>query len=924
MVLVADQQLLEREHDLTELEGLLAGARAGRGALALVEGPAGQGKTALLRALRSAADAADMRVLTATGGELQRDFAFGVARQLFEPVVSDELLAGAAGLAGPIFSVSEDEEVAGVSHARLHGLFWLCANLAERQPLVLVVDDAHWADPPSLRFLDVLARRVEDLAAVVAVGTRPAEPGAEQALLDGLLEVPATRTFRPAPLSAGAIAQLAAGALGQEPDPAFTAAAAASTGGNALFERELLRAARDAGLSGSAQDARAVQDGAPETVTRMVAARLRRASEEARAVARAVAVLGDRTTIARVAQLADISRAAAQAGADTLARSGLLEPDRLTFVHPIVREAVRTGFAGAELRAWHGAAARLLADARAGDDEVAMHLLASEPDGQAWAADVLTRAGRRALADGAPDVARRLLARALEEPPADAARAGVLLALGTAEARTGAPDSIAHLEEAWNRGDGSIAAPAAGMIAYVLTAREELPRGAEVLRRTLERGDLPPELRAELEDGYLHALWYAEGAIEDYQRRAAAGAAEGRPGPLAHVAADKAYSGAPCGEVLGLLRSALADGSLVRSLARESYTCYHAIEALHVIEAAGDADAVLRDAEAAIRRSGSPFVLATLAFMRPTWERLFGDLRRAEGPARDATELFGAAGAAGGHLVAAVVLATTLLDRGEVDEAEALLGTLSAREDGLGIIGLHAARAWVHVERGRWQQALDEAELHYALERPRRHRIWPRTHLRLLHVRALVGLGRRDEALALADAEVALHAGRDARGHEALARLSRACACGADAAIEELRRAATSAAASPMRLAEAQVLAELGGRLRRAGKRIEAREPLRRAQDLASRVGATALEQHAREELVIAGARPQRVALAGVDSLTPAERRVADLAAQGLSNREIAETLFVTLKTVEVHLGHAYGKLDIRGRAQLPAALATD
>ena len=385
MALATEPQLLEREHDLIDLEGLLADARAGRGAVALVEGPAGQGKTALLRALRSAADAAGMRVLTATGGALERDFAFGVARQLFEPVVSDDLLSGAAALAAPIFSVAEDGEVAGVSHARLHGLFWLCANLAERRPLLLVVDDAHWADAPSLRFLDVLARRVEDLAAVVAVGTRPAEPGAEQALLDGLLEVPATRRFRPAPLTAGAIAQLAAGALGQEPDPAFTAAAAASTGGNALFVRELLRAARDAGLSGSAQDARAVQDGAPETVTRMVAARLRRASEEARAVARAVAVLGDRTTIARVAQLADISRAAAQAGADTLARSGLLEPDRLTFVHPIVRKAVRTGFAGAELRAWHGAAARLLANAGAGagDDEVAMHLLASEPDGQA-------------------------------------------------------------------------------------------------------------------------------------------------------------------------------------------------------------------------------------------------------------------------------------------------------------------------------------------------------------------------------------------------------------------------------------------------------------------------------------------------------------------------------------------------------------
>jgi DNA-binding CsgD family transcriptional regulator len=191
----------------------------------------------------------------------------------------------------------------------------------------------------------------------------------------------------------------------------------------------------------------------------------------------------------------------------------------------------------------------------------------------------------------------------------------------------------------------------------------------------------------------------------------------------------------------------------------------------------------------------------------------------------------------------------------------------------------------------------------------------------VLHVRALLGLSRREDALALADAEVELHARRGARGHEAMARLSKAYALEGDEAIAELRTAATCAAASPMRLAEAHVLAELGGRLRRAGRRTEARDPLRQAQDLARRAGATGLENHAREELIIAGARPQRVALAGVDSLTPSERRVADLAARGLSNRDIAETLFVTLKTVEVHLGHAYAKLDIKGRAQLATAL---
>ena len=108
--------------------------------------------------------------------------------------------------------------------------------------------------------------------------------------------------------------------------------------------------------------------------------------------------------------------------------------------------------------------------------------------------------------------------------------------------------------------------------------------------------------------------------------------------------------------------------------------------------------------------------------------------------------------------------------------------------------------------------------------------------------------------------------------------------------------------------------------MRRAGRRSEAREPLREARELAVEVGAKGLEQRVHEELVVAGARPQRVAQAGVEGLTPSERRVSELAAAGRRNREIADELFVTLKTVEVHLGRAYAKLGISGRTQLASA----
>jgi DNA-binding CsgD family transcriptional regulator len=135
--------------------------------------------------------------------------------------------------------------------------------------------------------------------------------------------------------------------------------------------------------------------------------------------------------------------------------------------------------------------------------------------------------------------------------------------------------------------------------------------------------------------------------------------------------------------------------------------------------------------------------------------------------------------------------------------------------------------------------------------------------------------------------------------------------------------AVAAANRAPLPYVRAVATAELGFTLRRAGRRADARTPLREARDLAHRAGATALEQRVHEELVVAGARPQRLAFSGVDSLTASERRVAELAVRGLRNREIAEALFVSLKTVEVHLGRAYTKLGIKGRSQLEAALAT-
>ena len=188
--------LVEREAELDAVELLLEAARRGAGAALVVEGPAGIGKSSLLAAAREAGTS-DLRVVSARGGELERDFPFGVVRQLLEPVVVGAgaaeratLLEGAAGLAEPVLRAPDVEADAEPPFSALHGLYWLVANLAAARPLLVVVDDVQWADLASLRWLIYLARRLEGMPLGLLLATRPAEPGSGQVLMDELVTLP--------------------------------------------------------------------------------------------------------------------------------------------------------------------------------------------------------------------------------------------------------------------------------------------------------------------------------------------------------------------------------------------------------------------------------------------------------------------------------------------------------------------------------------------------------------------------------------------------------------------------------------------------------------------------------------------------------------------------------------------------------------
>jgi predicted ATPase len=241
--------LLERERELASLDALIRDAGAGQAGLALVEGPAGIGKTRLVAEARRRAASVGTRVLSARGGEVEREYAFGVVRQLFEPTLAEEktrtgALAGAAESARSVFGLTSravDETLDDPSFASLHGLYWLTVNLSAEGPLLLAVDDLHWCDRPSLRFLTYLVRRLEGLAVLVVCSLRPAQPGEDPALVAEIAGDPLTVTLHPRPLSELAVGDLVRERLGQGSDAAFSTACHAASGGNPLLLHELLK-----------------------------------------------------------------------------------------------------------------------------------------------------------------------------------------------------------------------------------------------------------------------------------------------------------------------------------------------------------------------------------------------------------------------------------------------------------------------------------------------------------------------------------------------------------------------------------------------------------------------------------------------------------------------------------------------------------
>ena len=735
------EELLERDHELSVLRGLVDNARVGRGGTVLVEGPAGSGKTALLRALRSSVD--DVRVLRAVGGELEREFPFGVVRQLFEREVhgSDpdrraRLLAGAAEHAAPIVGAAVASPGASdASFATLHGLYWLAAALAEEAPLLLVVDDAHWCDAPSLRFLVFLARRATELPLLVCVGTRVNEPGAEVELLGALGDAPGATVVRPGPLTSASVRRLFSHAAPED----AVATAIETTGGNPLLLHELVRS-----LAGAPVTAAAVRAAVPSSVTRSVQRRLNRLDSQARAVARALAVLGDASL------LGDDAGPAVRA----LRELELVEDDPPRFVHPLVRAAVAEPVIAAERDALHHSAARRLHERRDAEEDVVLHLLAASPIGEPWAVDVLREAARRAAAEGAPDAAVRRLRRALEEFTGPTRpRLELVLELGLTAATAGDPAARAYLGEAAGAEDPGVAAQAVEAIR--VTPGDDLEAAAATLSGALDR--LPP---GELHDriaGQLLSSLTMDLRLAPRRAETLASLDENR-GVLAHRTYDAAAGDASAAEVLALAERALEGRPFTQLRAIERPTLFWAVVALIAADGAAAANAALLEAETTVRRHRTRLGGAFVSFLRAEWALAFGSPALAEAEARAAAEVFGVATgntvalAAAGALVRALVL----LDR--VDEADAQLAQLPGDDQlahGWGATLVWNARADVRLAQNRATDALADLDRIRAVTDAFGWRRMVPGHHAGRRARALLAADRPDEARADAEREAA-------------------------------------------------------------------------------------------------------------------------------------------------------------------------
>ena len=945
------QDLIERDSELAALKQSLAAARHGAGGIVFIEAFGGTGKTCLLTAAGELARQARMLVLRGAGNQLESGFAFGLARQLLEPLWLSRspsqrraLVSGPARPALRILSPRSSQKLPATRDERyavIHGLYWLVLHLAASQPgasasrpVVILVDDAHWADAPSLRFLAYLSQRTADLRLALVVAAGRHEPSTDARALASLRSSARQALLQPGSLSAAGVAQMARKQY-RKADDLFCALCARVTAGNPFLVSELLAKLGEDELEPTATVLEDLAAVLPERVRERVSLRLSVMPVTARKVARAVSVFPDGASVRQAASVAGIGPDAALQAADTLAQVGFLQPGLpLVFVHPLVRAAVMTALSELERTRAHRRAASVLAEERADPEEIAAHLLLAPPAADPAVVEALRIGAEKALTEERPDDAVRLLRRALAEPASSRLQTDLLSDLGQAELAAGQWDGVEHLEQARRTTEHpERRAELALLQGRALYARRRFAEAAAVLDggpAELEISDTP--LARELTATYVAAA----SLVPELRDRAlalrgrVAGVPDAEISPIqrvaiAHTAVYDALTGAPRRQIRELAQrawtalDAFSDGPadvLTWPLLSVALLLCDEVEF-----ALGICEAVIAGGPAA--RPPSELGLVNCCRAWGLYEQ--GRVAEAQAEAQAVLE----AELDPQQICAPPAMAIMVLchlERGHLDEAEVVLGALdrAAQAQACGPPLALELRARLLLAQHRPREALRELsraqdELRSRFPLASAAVIPWRSTAALAHL----ALGEPEPARALAEEELAdarrIGTTRGEIRNLRILGLARPNGSG----LHLLTEATEVGDASAPRLERVKALVELGAALRRVNRRVDARAPLLRALELSHAGGASELATQAQTELVAAGARPRRTELSGTGSLTVSQQRVAELAARGLTTREIAEVLFVSPKTVEFHLRHVYRKLDVGSRDQLAQALSS-
>ncbi|MCP3803325.1 AAA family ATPase [Allokutzneria sp. A3M-2-11 16] len=869
--------LHDRATELETIEAALADVRAGQPRVLIIEGEPGIGKSALLDVLISDAYRYGMTVAAAAGYERERDRPFGVVRALF----------------GPAWEPSLDP----YGFVAAHG------------PLVIALDDGHWADPPSLDWLAHLIRRIEGLPVLVGIATRG----------DPLRESKrhrASQLLRPGPLTSAGVAALVTARLGEPAAEEFALACRTATGGNPLFLDELLRELVTARVRPTLDEAERIRDFGPDTIARHVRHRLDAREER---VAEAIVVLGADADPEVIPGVANVPRAETAELLNRLSGMGIL-------VHPITRTAVYNNLPSERRAELHRRSAQALLALHAPAAQVARHVMALGSGELDHAVDVLRTAASDAMAKAEPEAAAALLRRATEERLTPEEFQLVHLELGVAEQHFDGAAAVRDLTVAM------IAATEPGSRAVV----------ASRLAQTLAMSGRPAEAVTVIENATADGVdadrrWWLEAELvaiallhketRDFARHRLAAIADqaaatdfgtgvGGLAVSAMLAAHASWVTLDRPATIRLARRCMARGALFRE---PSITYVYGMLAL---ARAGELDlaaAQLGEVLAHAQRTGTQVLYLAAAAFRSHVNHMRGRVQDALDDAHIAVK--DTPRWRPSLPVRFAALVDALVERGELDAAMDTLaeaGLTGPLPDQMQIDIVLAARGRLRMARGDLEGALadfDQCGRLLARLGVVNPAVQPwRSEAAI--VNQLLGRGPEAEELVTEELRLARQWGAP-----------RCLGIALQAAgiirgdVDLLSEAVSVLSGSGAELDAAKAHLELGRARARAGNLAEARKELKTALTLSQHCGATRVAEQSYQELIKAGAKPRTVAHTGISALTSAEWQVARLTASGMRNQDVAQTLFVTRRTVELHLTSIYRKLAVPGRAALTAAL---